>query len=74
MKLKFSPINLPYANLIIRPAKKPRKVEGRIFLPYRWKSLNENQYLKYGDVQKSSTYWEDNEKMVRNKESPRKKP
>ena len=30
----FSPVNLSYVHLIIRPAKEPRRVEGKFFLLY----------------------------------------
>lgn len=30
----FSPINLSYVNLVVRPAKEPRRVEKIFFLPY----------------------------------------
>ena len=30
----FSPVTLSYVNLIIRPGKESRRVEGKIFFPY----------------------------------------
>ena len=32
-KICFSPVNLFYFNLIIRPAKDPRRKEGKVFPP-----------------------------------------
>ena len=43
MKLKFSPVNLPYVNWIIRPAKEPRREKGEVFLPY---TINKKVFLK----------------------------
>lgn len=34
-EINFSPVNLCYAKLIIRPTKKPRREEGNIVLPLR---------------------------------------
>ena len=33
IKLWFSPVHLSYVNLIIRPAKEPKREEGKFFLP-----------------------------------------
>lgn len=34
IKICFSPVSLFYVNLVVRPAKEPRKVEGKFFQPY----------------------------------------
>ena len=34
-KICFSPVNLSYVNLTIRPAKEPRREEWNVFHPYR---------------------------------------
>lgn len=36
----FSPVNLPYLSLTIRPSKEPRRKEGKSFLPLQQDKLD----------------------------------
>lgn len=41
-RIFFSPVNLPYVNLIMRPAKEPKGKKGNVFCPFELKPLPPN--------------------------------